>query len=80
MLDRYNIVNEADIREAARRLDDAFGSPARDEQRSTGSSTGSLRHRRAERLKRRRKEFGAVFGFAFLCRVYGARALMTVRG
>jgi integrase len=32
MLDRYNIVNEADLRKAARRLDDAYGPRAEDGQ------------------------------------------------
>jgi integrase len=32
MLDRYNIVNEADLREAAKRLDDAYGPRPKNEQ------------------------------------------------
>jgi integrase len=32
MLDRYNIVNEADVKEAARRLDDVYGPRAKSEQ------------------------------------------------
>jgi integrase len=40
MLDRYNIVNEGDLREAAKRLDEAFGLPKsldRDQQELAGS-------------------------------------------
>jgi hypothetical protein len=39
MLDRYNIVNEADLRDVARRLDDAYGPRLeKEEQRSENSS------------------------------------------